>query len=300
MQLESIIVADVTPIGEGYISAFILLGEDKTAIVDPGSINGYEKLKNKLESLEVRPDYIIPTHVHIDHGGASCKLARDYPRAKILVHPRGVKHLIDPSKLWNASKTVLGSVADVYGQPLPCEESMVFETKDRGKLDLGGLTIQFIHTPGHASHHQSIWIPETSIMLSGDSAGAILATDNGEVFIPTTPPPFKPDYYISSVEKMIGFTPQYIGPTHYGIYGEALKYLEEHLKQIKLWVNIALDVARSGHTSPEQFLERIKDTDDNAIFFLENENPIVQGSFIYTTAVGLMDYAVKTIKSSQA
>ncbi|MCE4607130.1 MAG: MBL fold metallo-hydrolase [Desulfurococcales archaeon] len=298
MHLESILVVDVTPVGEGLISAFIVLGGDKTAVVDPGPINGYNKLKVKLEELDVKPDYIIPTHIHLDHGGASCRLARDYPGAKIYVHPRGAKHLVDPSKLWSASKTVLGPVADAYGQPDPCEESIVFETEDGGKIDLGGLTLQFIHTPGHASHHQSIWIPEASVMLSGDSAGVVLRTNNVKVFIPTTPPPFKPDFYVSSIEKMIGFSPQYIGPTHYGIYDDAVKYLEGHLKQIKLWVDIALEVAKSGHTSPEEFLKRIKEADENALFFLENSNPIVQGSFIYTTAVGLMDYAVKTIKAS--
>jgi len=298
--LESILVVDVTPMGEGLISAFIVLGEDKTAVVDPGPINGYEKLKVRLEELDVKPDYIIPTHIHLDHGGASCRLAKDYSGAKVYVHPRGARHLIDPSKLWSASKTVLGPVADAYGQPVPCEDSVVFETRDGEKIDLGGLTVQFIHTPGHASHHQSIWIPETSVMLSGDSAGVILGRNADKVFIPTTPPPFKPDFYVSSIEKMMGFSPQYIGPTHYGIYDDATKYLEDHLKQIKVWVDVALEVARDGYTDPEEFLKRIKEVDRNAVFFLESNNPIVQGSFIYTTAIGLMDYAVKTIKANQA
>jgi glyoxylase-like metal-dependent hydrolase (beta-lactamase superfamily II) len=297
LSVESIVVVDVTPLGEGLISAFIVQGDEKTAIVDPGPINGYDKLKRKLSDLGVKPDYIVPTHIHLDHGGSSCKLAREFPGSKVYVHPRGARHLVDPSKLWNASRMVLGPVADTYGQPVPCEDNFVFETKDGEKLDLGGITIQFIHTPGHASHHQSIWIPEISTMLSGDSAGVILPVNGGKVFIPTTPPPFKPEYYISSLEKMMGFSPLYIGPTHYGIYDGALQYLEEHLKQIKLWVDIALEVAKEGYTSPEEFLKRVREVDSNAKFFIENSNPIVQGSFIYTTAVGLMDYAVKTIKS---
>ncbi len=299
MLQDKVVIADVTPIGEGLISSFIILGNDKTAVVDPGPINGYRKLKDKLGELGVEPDYIIPTHIHLDHGGAACRLARDYPGSKVYVHPRGARHLVDPSKLWNASKNVLGPVADAYGEPVPCEESIILETRDGEKLDLGGLTVEFIHTPGHASHHQSIWVPEISLMLSGDSAGVILPRGEGRAYIPTTPPPFRLDFYTESIRKMMSFAPSYIGPTHYGIYDGAVEYLERHLEQIQVWVYLAVRLVEKGETSPEAFLEEVRKIDDNAVFFLENENPIVQGSFIHTTAVGLMDYAVKLVRENR-
>ncbi|MEB3825354.1 MAG: MBL fold metallo-hydrolase [Desulfurococcales archaeon] len=292
---DRVLVADVTPVGEGLISAFIVVGDEKTAVVDPGPSSSAKRLIQFIREEGLTVDYIVPTHIHLDHGGGSCLLSGEFKDSIVYVHPRGAPHLADPTKLWNASRRVLGHVAEVYGEPTPCEESRIRSTSDGERLDLGSVSLVFIHTPGHASHHQSVWVPELKLLFSGDSAGVILFKDGGIAYIPTTPPPFKPDLYLESLEKMMRLDPLLIAPTHYGIHSDAASYLEKHKRQVKEWVQLGLDLARQGVSDPQVFLDRVKRIDENALFFLENENPIVQGSFIHTTAVGIMDYAMRRV-----
>ncbi|MCE4617628.1 MAG: MBL fold metallo-hydrolase [Desulfurococcales archaeon] len=289
---------DVTPKYDDLIGSYVVAGSEHVAVVDPGTRNGLPKLLSWLDDRGFKPSYIVVTHIHLDHGGGACELAKRY-NAKVFVHPRGGKHLINPSKLWTASKTVLGVVAEEYGEPSPCREEDVVLTNDGETLELGGLTLKFVHTPGHASHHQSIFVPEEGVLFSGDSAGVILEDKQGVPrIIPTTPPPFKPDAYLESLEKMARLNPQVIGPTHYGLYSDAAALLRRHMKQTRIWVDTALEYVNSGRDDIKGFIKLMAEREEDARFYASSFNEIVKMSFVYATVMGMLDYAKRVLSGS--
>jgi len=115
--LAEVRVIDVSPYDlRGYISSFVIIDE-KIAVVDPGPESSYSKLKEGLEGLGVRPDLIFVTHIHLDHAGAAAHLLADYSKSLVYVHPRGVPHVVDPSKLYSAALELTPLLPQPTGGP---------------------------------------------------------------------------------------------------------------------------------------------------------------------------------------
>ena len=285
-------VVDVTPEGfalERMISAFIVIGDERVAIIDPGPESSRGKLLAALERVGVKPDYIVVTHIHLDHGGSAGGLARsDFSKAEVLVHPRGHRHLVNPSKLWEASRAVLGPLADVYGEPVPAPEDRVKPAPDGLELDLGGTLLRVVHTPGHASHHMSLYQEPDSILYTGDSAGvAVRVPPYPRVAIPTTPPPFKPKLYLASLDRMISLEPDNVAPTHYGIHSGGREYLEKHKAQMELWLETLRD---SGVEDIDEAEAVLASVDDNVSTILGVPDLMfLKPLFLDHTVMGMLD-----------
>jgi len=225
------------------ISCFILDFE-RAAIVEAGPISTYRAVLEALDEIGVRREkvrYIAVTHVHLDHGGASGALLNELPEAKVITHPLGVKHLADPSKLWRASSSILGNLASIYGQPLPADASRIIPAEDGLKVDLGSERLVVIHSPGHAPHHAAFFLENSRILFPGDAAGMFMAG----YLIPTTPPPFRLDMAIKSLERFEGLKPLQIGFTHFGM-SRADDYLEKAIEKKKTWAEVAEEVVEAG------------------------------------------------------
>ena len=225
------------------ISCFILEFEH-VAIVEAGPISTYKTILEALDEIGVRREevrYIAVTHVHLDHGGASGVLLKELPEAKVIAHPLGVKHLADPSKLWKASSSILGSLAEIYGQPVPADASRIIAARDGLRVNLGGEELVVIHSPGHAPHHAAFFLENRRILFTGDAAGMFMTGH----LIPTTPPPFRLDLAIKSLERFEGLKPLQIGFTHFGM-SQSDGYLEKAIEKKKLWVDLAKDVVEAG------------------------------------------------------
>ena len=115
----------------------------------------------------------MPTHVHLDHAGGAGTLMQALPSAKLVMHPRGAQHMINPSKLIAGATAVYGAAAvqKMYGDMVAVPESRVIVAEDGFKLDLNGRELEFIHTPGHANHHYSIWDSLSRGFFTGDTFG---------------------------------------------------------------------------------------------------------------------------------
>jgi len=288
-------VLDVTPKGWGseLIASYLIVSE-KVALVDIGPGGSAEQLIESLKELKIKPDYLVVTHIHLDHAGSAGHLVREFPEAKVLVHPRGAKHIIDPSKLWNAAQAVLGVVAEIYGEPLPVPEGNVVAVDDGFVLDLGrGVSLSIHHTPGHASHHQSILLEPDGVLFTGDSAGISIIVDGKPVELPTTPPPFRPESYLESLEKMKALKPRKPAPTHYGIKDEdAVEYLEREKERNIRWFNIVKEIVSQGVTDVDEVARLLAERDADARIAYEHPNPIVKQVFYRGTIWGLIE-AVK-------
>ena len=291
-------VLDVTPEGWGseLIASYLVIGEEKTALVDVGPAGSYPLLKTYLESHGVEPDYVVVTHIHLDHAGAAGHLLRDYGGARLVVHPRGAKHMADPSKLWSAAQAVLGPVAEVYGEPIPAPRERIVEAGDGLELGLGGGTLAVYQTPGHASHHMSILLREQGILFTGDSAGVSVVVDGVRVVLPTTPPPFRLDLYLQSLDKMIGLEPERVAPGHYGILADpALDYLEAQKDQVVRWYEAVREIYQSGVDDVDKVAGLLAERFEDAARTHRHPNPIVSRVFYYGTVWGLLEAVKKEV-----
>jgi len=250
---------------QNYISTYLVLGEKK-ALVDIGPRAGVKGVLRALNEARLNPeaiDYIILTHIHIDHAGGVGTAMKSMKNACVLVHPRGRQHLIDPTALWNASLETSRELALKYGQFEPVPEEKISVAEDGMKLDLGKGTVLEIHyTSGHASHHMSIYERKTGVLLAGDSAG--LYTSG--VLRLTTPPPFRRSDYLASIDRMITLQPRLLAYGHYGCFPDAVARLLRTKEKVSTWYEIAQAGVKAGKT-PEQVAQDIREKDKDLAYF---------------------------------
>lgn len=216
---------DAALIRHGMASIHLLRAGDEAALVDCGTGHSLANVQAALAHKGIAADqlrYIILTHVHLDHASGAGAAMRAFPNAQLVVHPRGARHMIDPSKLVAGATEVYGAqaMADMYGNILPVDASRVIETHDGYVLDFNGRTLEFIDTPGHAKHHHCIWDARSQGWFTGDTFGLAYpeCTVDGRAFIfPTTSPvQFDPPAMRASVGRLLARNPQAMYLTHYG------------------------------------------------------------------------------------
>lgn len=178
------------------------------------------KVDNVLAGLEKagidEVDWIVPTHIHLDHAGAAGTLAGHFPQARIAVHPIGAPHLVDPSKLWTSATRIYGDrMEEMWGGIDPVPADRITTLADGDVIDLGGRTLKAIETPGHARHHHCLLDDATGIVFTGDALGVRLPQLG--VMRPTTPPPeFNLEDAVASIERLRSLGPTSLWPTHFG------------------------------------------------------------------------------------
>ena len=217
--MESVLdIADgIKVIDSGYIrqemaAIYLLRQGDKIAIIETGTKHSIPKVQQALEKdgLDFSSvAYVIPTHVHLDHAAGAGELMKLCPNAQLVIHPRGARHMADPSKLIAGTVAVYGEEKfnQLYGDIVPIDSSRIIEADDNFVLDFDGRELKFIDTPGHARHHFCIWDRMTESMFTGDTFGISYRDfDNGDeiyIFPTTTPIQFDPYELIKSVNKLM-------------------------------------------------------------------------------------------------
>ena len=278
-----------------FISVYIIHhGDSSCSIVDTGPQVSVSRLTGLVTRLGCRVENLLLTHIHLDHGGGAGGFIKEYGPAKVMVHPRGSKHLANPTKLWQASLEALGPVAEFYQEPLPVSETLLYSPEDGEKLHLDGLEVVVLYTPGHASHHMSFWLPSEKTLFSGDSAGMYLERQGK--FVPSTPPPFHFDQYLESLDKQARLDPSYIAFPHNTII-EAGDFLKRHRDQIIAWVEAAEEVLEkasnySGEDKVNLVAEALKSVDDQANALLSDNDTLVK-AIMQSSIQGLIDYVVR-------
>jgi glyoxylase-like metal-dependent hydrolase (beta-lactamase superfamily II) len=217
---ESISIIDTESLGvSGVVAAYLVSGKE-TALVDMGHRSSAEVVIRDLTAHGFdRLDYLLPTHVHLDHCGSCGTLARRYPDASILVHPRGEPHLHDPDRLVKGAGEVFGQdMVKRFGLPDPIDNNRLRGIADDESINLGkGLTLRAIWTPGHAPHHLSYLLEGTGSLFTGDAVGVL--HPSFPVLVPTTPPPsFNLEDAIESLERLGKLPVNQLFTPHFGVY----------------------------------------------------------------------------------
>lgn len=286
----SLIDLDIPGLGyKRFISAWIYSGPEMTFVVDPGPACTKDILIKALREKGVeKPDWILLTHIHMDHAGGVGHLARQFPDARIVCHPKAVDHLVDPSRLWEGTRKILGQIAEIYGPMLPVARKQII-TPEQISPEAG---IKIIDTPGHAAHHQSYVLSDR--LFVGELFGVFHNVD-GQIYLrPATPPRFIYEQFAASMERVAPETDRKVCFGHYGMHEDGAKILEIARTQLALW----LDVVRKHADNPEN--ESItaelmkKDPVFALIDKLPEEDKKREAYFIGNTIAGMLDYIRQT------
>ena len=202
----------------------LIVDDGRVALVDTGANSSLPRVLAALARLGLTPaavDYVILTHIHLDHAGGAGAMVQAFPNARLVVHPRGVRHMIDPAKLMAATEEVYGceQAHALYGELLPVPADRVVEAVDGLRLALGARPLACYDSPGHAKHHIFIHDEKANGIFTGDTFGISYRECDvaGRVFVfpSMTPSQFDPPALRASVERMLSLTPDAVYLTHY-------------------------------------------------------------------------------------
>jgi len=236
----------ITAIDTGFFrplfdASHLIVERGRASFVDVGTNHSVPALLAELQRQGVAReavDWIILTHVHLDHAGGAGELLRQLPNAKVWLHPRGVRHMVDPAQLMAGASAVYGAdvVERTYGTLVPIAPDRIVEARDGDVIELAGRPLRALDTPGHARHHISIWDEASRAFFPGDTFGLSYREfdgPNGPFILPTTSPvQFEPDALRASIERMLGFDPQAMLLTHYSRIGDVARLGAELIEQI--------------------------------------------------------------------
>jgi glyoxylase-like metal-dependent hydrolase (beta-lactamase superfamily II) len=234
--MEEPIVIDSRMHGIPGLTACFLLS-DSRVLIETGPKSS---VRHVLQALEIcgqdRLDWIVVTHIHLDHAGAAGTLARRFPEARVAVHPLGAPHLVDPTKLWSSASRIYGvHMEELWGGIDPVPEDRIEVVEDGGWVELAGGRLQAIATPGHAAHHHAYLDSRSGRLFVGDALGVLLP---GTGFIrPATPPPeFDLHQAKRSIRRIDELGAGEAWMTHYGLIDRPVPELcREAVAALERW-----------------------------------------------------------------
>jgi glyoxylase-like metal-dependent hydrolase (beta-lactamase superfamily II) len=212
-----------------FISAWLYRGKI-TGLIDVGPSSTAPDLLRALQELKIdQLDYILLTHIHLDHAGAIGEIAGVFSQTPIVCHPAAISHLVEPSRLWQGTKKVLGSMALEYGPIKPVAENRLLDA-----TRFHDERITPILTPGHAAHHVSFQAEK--YLFAGETGGVHISLPENRFYLrPATPPNFYLETALQSVDALIACRAKAICYGHFGIRKDAAKMLKIHRNQLLLW-----------------------------------------------------------------
>jgi len=245
---HGISAVDVLYERERLNAAHIVVEQGRAAIIDTGTAHGVPRVLAALAAKGVTPrqvDYVVLTHVHLDHAGGAGQLMARCPEATLTVHPRGARHMIDPGRLLAATVQIYGEQATrrVYGEVVPVPADRVLQTPEGAHVSLAGRELAFLDAPGHARHHVVVRDGRTGHVFSGDTFGLSyreLDRDGRQFAFPTTSPSqFDPPALHRSIERLLSLEPEAIYVTHFGQVRDPVRLAADLHRLIDAHVELA-------------------------------------------------------------
>jgi glyoxylase-like metal-dependent hydrolase (beta-lactamase superfamily II) len=231
-----------------FDAAYLVVENGRGAFVDCGTNHSLPRMLAALDDAGLAPadvDWLVLTHVHLDHAGGAGELMARLPNSRLVVHPRGARHMVDPSKLWAGALAVYGEeeMQRSYGALRPIPADRVVEAPDGHVVDLAGRMLRCLDTPGHARHHNALWDARSRCCFTGDTFGLSyreLDSARGAFIIPTsTPVQFDPPALHASIDRLLALQPEGMYLTHFGRVGEVTRLAADLHATIDAMVAVA-------------------------------------------------------------
>ena len=225
------------------LNAVFLLEGDMPCLVETGPQRDSDRVLGALARRGVGAAdlaYVVLTHIHLDHGGAVGEVAAQFPKAKIICHPKGLRHLADPTRLVAAARQVYGTRMDsLYGGMTAVDPARLQGAEDMSQIDVGsGRRLTLVDSPGHAKHHIGVFDDSTGVLLVGDAVG--VKVPGGGPLRPAMPPDdFDRDVAVASLHKFAALKPDQVVLTHFGPAGPPQQILAEAEATMRRWCEVA-------------------------------------------------------------
>ena len=244
----------------GFTACYLMEDKGEVAVIETNTNHAVPFILGTLDQLGLSREqvkYVILTHIHLDHAGGSGELMKHLPKAELILHPRGRKHIINPEKLIKSVKAVYGEAKyrELYGDIVPVPKERVQIANDGDEFRLGSRDLQFFDLRGHAKHHLVVLDKKTRSLFSGDNFGiGYPRLDLGKfrlVFPSTSPTQFEPDKALETYQKIVDLDPSRILLTHYGV----LEDIEGTHSRLNSWIEYSVEIAE------ERYNEGYRDND---------------------------------------
>lgn len=269
-----------------FIGSWVYRG-DINLVVDVGPANTVAKLIEALMKMNIeRVDYILITHIHIDHAGGLAEFLKHFPMARVVCHDKGIRHLVDPSKLWAGSRKVLGEIAEAYGCPKAVKEEMCIP---HSQAHIKNLMV--IETPGHAPHHLSFSYDGS--LFAGEAGGNYFPVRDMDYLRPATPPRFFLRDFLESVDRLITIEDQHMCYAHFGDAPDSRRMLKRFRAQILRWKEVVQNEMSAGSNDlvarcVDSLLE--KDPDLRAFQFMDPKTQKRERYFLSNSVRGYIEF----------
>ncbi|NNN22671.1 MAG: MBL fold metallo-hydrolase [Acidimicrobiales bacterium] len=241
---DGVIEIDTLLGGWRHVTAGYIIDSPNPILVETGSQTSVPTLMKALGNIGLGPNDlsgVIVTHIHLDHAGGVGDIAKAFPNATVYVHPKGARHLVDPTRLINSAELVYGPLLDgLYGRLLPTEAERIHVLEDNEVIEVGlNRTLTTIDSPGHAKHHLAILDSQSGLLFAGDAVGVRLP-DVG-ILRPSSPPAdFDLDMAVNSLRKFKACKPWRVALAHYGkVDIDPDELLSEAEETVVAWAEVA-------------------------------------------------------------
>ncbi len=235
-----------------FACCYLFVDNGEAAVIETNTNQAVPRILSTMDRLGVQPGqvrYVFLTHIHLDHAGGAGELMRRLPRARLVLHPRGRRHLIDPGKLIESVRQVYGEekYRELYGDILPVEKERIITAQDHQVIKVGSRELLLLESPGHARHHIVIFDRATRSLFSGDAFGLAYPRFNPDgrrlVFPSTSPTQFDPQAAKESFQKIVDLKPVRVLHTHFSTNGN----IEESHRQLCDWIDFSVDITRKRY-----------------------------------------------------
>jgi len=248
--------------GHAGITAGYLIRSERPCLIETGTALSAPTVVASLSALGIGSEdlaTVVVTHIHLDHAGGVGDIAAAFPRAQVVVHERGARHLVDPTKLVASAHRVFGPVMDeLFGDLRPTDAERVVALGETGTIDLGGgRRLDAFYAPGHASHHVGLLDPDTGDLYTGDAAGVYVP--EADELRPATPPPdFDLDLALASMDRMRQVHPERLLFAHYGPVTAVDSALDRSEAVLRQWVDMVRQ-ARALHMDLDHAVAMVRE-----------------------------------------
>jgi len=252
---SGIYAVDAGYIRPHLVAIHLMVENGQAMVVDTASNACLPQTLAALDALGLSPAdvaYVFLTHIHLDHAGGAGAMMQAFPEARLIVHPRGVRHMADPAKLFAAVQAVYGEAEahHLYGELLPIAEERIIAASDGYAFDLNGRPLVCLDTPGHARHHLCLHDSRSNSLFTGDIFGLSfreLDVEGRPSVIPTTTPTqFEPAIMHQSVDRIRSFQPDALYLTHFSRVQDVQRLGDDLHRLIDAHVEIAERERQSG------------------------------------------------------
>ena len=257
---QNIFCFDANYFRKNFAAIHFVNQNNKILIVDTATNHSAKRFLKTLQNMSISlesVEWIVLTHVHLDHAGGAGLLMKMCPNAQLAVHPRGVRHMVNPEKLWASVISVYGEkeAENQYGQLIPVDENRVVAVGEGEVIRFQNRRLQIFDAPGHANHHIVIFDEKSKSFFTGDAFGIAypeLTSEDGEfIFISSTPTQFEPVKFDATIKKILEQKPKSCFLTHFSKIMNIEKNGYELLKQIDEYVTITHQV-RNNHDNQQE------------------------------------------------